>query len=299
MLLTKLDIPNEVSHDHAIAGVQIGKYSEQIRSSSGSLGSSNECISTRKNKSTDGSCTLSSSESKTTVTGAVPPSRAEQLFIGQTRVLGKFATRYLEHIENKLESKAATDIHSDQDESRFPAGRELPKSSKGKLEQGTLNQELLSQEETVAGSLQGKLSNALVSQINGTGLENQNPTVGIELPREPSLVAVFQDIIADLDRLNETRTIGKTREASRSRPNRSVRSTAHRVRSMTCIIPSDGAHETHGLQTATVSSSSCLNLTTPERNPQANELSVADAFDQLDRVVDDLLELVSAGEASV
>ncbi|KAK7116706.1 uro-adherence factor A-like [Littorina saxatilis] len=247
-----------------------------------------------------------------------PVFMSEQLIISKTKMLGKFALRYLEHIEDKLDSDdLALEAPSPERESPKPSsGGDTPKPMPRTLLRENSGAQAHSKE--VAATLQKKLSDALMSQFPSLPVtdsssdkaeeaqhasssadperkrdETSPAGVSREVRREPSLVSAFRDIIADLDRLHAGKPVARHKTAGKNV--KFALPCVQKSRSLTSASPTN--MNSPPLRPAALSSSSCTSLTASREDLQQKnreDLSVNEAFDLLDKVVDELLQLMNA-----
>ena len=277
-------------------------------------------------------------------------SRSEELAISRTRSLGKFALRYLDHIEQKLEANDLLTLGLEMASPKPTQGGDPPKPMPRAILKGgpTTSQTQFSgetptprkrQTDTVAshsGSLKEQQFSTVKEELKpwqnlplrhvqalfsddsnvdraqfGHAWRSDTDQQDSRAPRgnplgnshtaqkEPSVIAAFQDIISELNKLQSGQPVARSRppENAVDQGDKSARSVKFDTSSLRRSHSYANACPRHmnspPLQPAVLSSSSCLSLTTSGEDVCERDLTVTQAFDQLDKVVDDLLKLIS------
>ena len=270
-------------------------------------------------------------------------SKSEELAISRSRSLGKFALRYLDHIEQKLEANDLISLGPEVASPKPTHGGDPPKpmprailkdgpttSHHGEIPTPRKRQTDTAATQKLSAANKTELNlwqqsppghvpapSSDVSSANGVrfGHEaheesqqvnsdaNQQDPSGNSLAyqNEPSVITAFHDIISELNKLQSVQPAAKEsqQESSDDQDEKSPRSVKFdprflSVRRSQSYTNSSPRHlNSPPLLPAVLSSSSCLSLTNSVEDIGDRDLTVTQAFDQLDKVVDDLLKLIS------
>ena len=138
-------------------------------------------------------------------------------------------------------------------------------------------------------------------QVNSDANQQDPSGNSLAYQNEPSVITAFHDIISELNKLQSVQPAAKEsqQESSDDQDEKSPRSVKFdprflSVRRSQSYTNSSPRHlNSPPLLPAVLSSSSCLSLTNSVEDIGDRDLTVTQAFDQLDKVVDDLLKLIS------
>lgn len=266
-------------------------------------------------------------------------SRSEELTMSKTRSLGKFALRYLDHIEQKIEADdlsssipetaSAKPTHGGDSPKPMPRAvrksgfttlqrqfnEEDPTFNIKQIDTHTFPQDLQAQQPSdtsVDGGARFSYGKQERGPCSTEGTQPHGSPVPTENVRtehggaEPVVIGTFHDIISQLSKLQlshpvpATDDLGETdapqvdqRDKSGTKSVKFDTSAVRKSHSETNTCPRN--MNSPPLQPAVLSTSSCLSLNTSGEDVRAGDMDsgVTQAFDQLDKVVDDLLKLMN------